>query len=144
MTLERNIYKKRAIFGYDPKEIREHLRLMQHEHQLNIKKLEEKLLNEKEKNHKLKRELEIENLMLSQINPLAQNINEKLFEAFKLQTEQILNLKIELEAEEKRLLEILDKKLEEKNLAKASVEKSLHYLKSLRNQHFHIEKELGR
>ena len=95
MDLERAIYKKRSIIGYDQKEVREYLVQLQEEHTRELEFLKQKIHQEKERNSALISKLKRMN-QLPESNPIAEELTQIIMNLFVLHNESIMNLKISL------------------------------------------------
>ena len=132
MNRDKSLTNARAITGYSPSSVVEHIQELQERYKKDINSLKEKLLIEKEMNHKLK--AEVEKLQsLPQNNVMEQEIKDMLgnvFEQHLLHTQSILDLRKKLETEEAVLLKELDLKTQQRSLAKDQLKGALQYFKT--------------
>lgn len=142
LNLERAIYKKRSIIGYDPKSVRNHIQSLQEKQQKELKLLQEKLMNEKSDNQKLKEELEVKNQLLPD-HSISSEVNSMLMDLFVQHTKVILEKQNELQKQEREQLELLEKKEQQKEWTKKRLEDAIDYLKSLQSKPFESRKELS-
>lgn len=130
LDFEKKLYKKRALLGYNPKNVRKHIQFLNdaHENKRNI--LEQQLLNEKEINRQLKEELELKKINNS-INLIPEEINKGLMDIFIQHTKSIMELKDELQEQEAKHVYELETKKHQKELAQKHLQDALSYLKEL-------------
>lgn len=141
MDMERTIYKKYALIGYDPKDVRTYIQSLLASEQEEYNLLKEKLQNEREENQRLLEELEQKN-QIPPINPIAEEINGILMDLFANHTQSILNLKNELQEKERQQLQQLKIKTQEREMSKNRIKKAPAYVKAMTEKSFEIEKEL--
>jgi hypothetical protein len=142
LNLERAIYNKRSIIGYDLKSVRNHIQSLQEKQQKELKLLQEKLMNEKSFNQKLKEELEVKNQLLPD-HSISSEVNSMLMDLFVQHTKLILEKQNEFQKQEREQLELLEKKKQQKEWTKKRLEDAIDYLKSLQSKPFESRKELS-
>jgi glycerol-3-phosphate dehydrogenase len=138
LILERKIYKKRGLIGYNPKEVEDKIQSLRDLNQREQERLEQEITAEREKNKMLKAKLD-EFIMKSFKNIVSEELTLKLKDQFFQHTKSILELKVELQERESKLQEQFEKKMEQKELAQKQIQNALQYLNIQKTE---LKKEL--
>lgn len=141
MDMERTIYKKYALIGYDAKDVRTYIQSLLASEKEEYNLLKEKVQHEKEENQRLLEELERKE-QIPPMNPNAEEINGILMDLFANHTQSILDLKNELQEKEKQLVQQLKIKTQQREMSKNRIKEAPAYLKAMTEKSFEIEKEL--
>ncbi|WP_416828359.1 hypothetical protein [Ectobacillus polymachus] len=139
MDIERTIYKKYTLVGYDPKDVRAHIQSLLESEQKEYDLLKEKVDNAKIENQRLLEELERKQ-ELPPMNPIAEEISEMLVDIFANHTQSILDLKNELQEKEKQQLQQMELKAQQSEMSKNRIKEVPEYLKAITEK---SEKELN-
>ncbi|MDF2946183.1 MAG: hypothetical protein K0S51_862 [Bacillales bacterium] len=141
MDLNRAMYKKKALYGYNPEDVHKHIQNRNKNHQKELEVLKSRLQDEKSINKRLKNEIKEKN-QLPLVNPIENELNKMLMDVFKSHTTEILERKKEL----KKIEELKQMQLEEKErlleLSTERLNEALKYLKNISTQQFHEIKGL--
>ncbi|WP_416828362.1 hypothetical protein [Ectobacillus polymachus] len=138
MDIERTIYKKYALNGYNPKDVRAHIQSLLESEQAEYDRLKEKLHKEKIENQRLLEELERKE-QIPPMNPIAEEISGMLMDLFVAHTQSILDLQNELQEKEEQQLQQLEIKTQQSEMAKNRIKEVPEYVKAIMEK---SEKEL--
>ncbi|WP_379970520.1 hypothetical protein [Ectobacillus sp. sgz5001026] len=141
MDMERTIYKKYALIGYDAKDVRTYIQSLLASEKEEYNLLKEKVQHEREENQRLLEELERKE-QIPPMNPNAEEINGILMDLFANHTQSILDLKNELQEKEKQLVQQLKIKTQQREMSKNRIKEAPAYFKAMTEKSFEIEKEL--
>lgn len=139
MNLERKLYKKRGLIGYNPAEVENKIHSLQNDYQNELERLKEKIVSEKEKNENLTANFEAFEMKPKE-NKVMDEVTRRLKEEFFHQTKEILAIKLQYVEKEKLLEEHFDQKQKQKELVQKRIQDALDYLNQQKEQ---LRKELN-
>lgn len=137
----RSIYKKRALFGYDPQSVQDRVQMLQQEHIEKSKRLKSRLIEVQAENKRLKEHLK-EGKDSPVVNPEYEEVSSTLMTAFLEHTKEIERYKKELSEKEFDMLHLLEEKQKDKDQAQDKVQEVIDYLHSLQTLNSSYRKEL--
>jgi hypothetical protein len=135
------MYKKKALYGYNPEDVHRHIQNQSDKHQKELAVIKSRLQDQKSINKRLENEIKEKN-QLPLVNPIENELNKMLMDVFKSHTTEILERKKEL----KKIEELKQMQLEEKErlleLSTERLNEALKYLKNISTQQFLAKKGL--
>lgn len=126
------ITKKRELFGYNPVEVITKMKALQDQYVHEKERLEQLILEEKERTHNLKSQLK--ELKEQLFKGTTETLNVKIIEAFYKHHRALLDFKFEIDNKEKLLEETLVKKIEQKKIAQKTIQEARDYLNNQLNE----------
>ncbi|MDF2606142.1 MAG: hypothetical protein K0S34_332 [Bacillales bacterium] len=141
MDLNRAIYKKKALYGYNPEDVHKYIQNQTEKHQIELTVIKRQLQDEKSIYKRVKDEIKEKNQLLLD-NPIENELNKMLMDVFKSHTSEILERKKELKKIEELKQMQLEKKERLLELSSERINEALQYLKNISTQQFLAKKGL--